>query len=76
MAKVRVIDCDTQEEELEKGGASFETPALPAPQDEETSSMPSITYLMLRSAEARLEARATELQLIIDTFKPRRGTVG
>jgi hypothetical protein len=80
MAKVRVIDCDSQEEELEEGGASFETPVLPAPQDEETWSMPSITYLMLRSAEAtaeaRLEARATELQLILDTFTQRSGTIG
>ena len=42
--------------------------------------MPSITYLMLRSAEAtaeaRLEARVAELQLVVDTFKPRPGTVG
>src|SRR5438094_10590168 len=42
MAKVRVIDCDTQQEELEEGGASFETPAARAPQDEEVLSIPSI----------------------------------
>src|SRR5437773_5706508 len=52
MAKVRVIGCDTPKERLEEGGASFETPAARAPQDEEFFSMPSTNRtLMLRRAE-------------------------
>src|ERR1700739_1907803 len=42
----------------------FEAAASRPPQDEDSSLMPSITYLMLRSARrARLEARTALLQL-------------
>jgi hypothetical protein len=45
MATVRVIGCDTPKEQLQEGGASFETAALRPPQDEEFFSMPSTNPL-------------------------------
>src|SRR6202045_4412086 len=49
---------------LDRRCASFETAASQPPQDEDLFSMPSRTFLMLRSApRAHLEARTTPGQL-------------
>src|SRR5215469_17958660 len=56
--------CQEIDDYFDRRCESFETAASRPPQDEDSSLMPSITYLMLRSARgARLEARTTLLQL-------------
>ena len=46
----RFRGCQEIDDYLDRRCASFETAASRPPQDEDSSSMPSITYLMLRSA--------------------------
>jgi hypothetical protein len=61
--------CQEIEKWLDQRCASFEASLREAPQDEDGSLMPSMIYLMLRSARrARLEARTALLQLIFSAL--------